>query len=283
MSDHDQTAALARLADRREHAGAGHSGPPSPPPPVDHGETRVTEQPDETVARHGLPRHPTPKVLARHLRDVADALETHGRAALDMAPLLAARGWPSGGAGGGKVSGGGATIRVLNEEGDEELVSVTSTEAAAMAYDRWRGADRELAGRLRALFTAAARAHQYVADLVVHADDVDPLPAGTGECQACTIFCRPTKTRPNFRLKGGLCPAHYQAWRRSGVLKDEFLREHRKNPDAGGGDEPSERVGCGQGHRCCDLTATHTHWHKPPYCPACKAAKALDELEVEAS
>lgn len=269
MDEHQQAAALARLADRRRRDGTAPAAEPHPPPPVDRGEIRVPDPPDAAVARRGLPRHPTPKVLAGHLRDVADALEIHGRAALDLAPVLAARGWPSGTAGGG-VSGGGASIRVLNEDGDEELVPVTSTEAAAMHEDRWADADRELAARLRALFTAAARAHQFVADLAAHADDADPLPAGTGECQACGRFVRPTKARPDDRLRSGLCDRDRQAWKRSGLDRQAWLAQRRTDPAEAAAVPLGEgATSCREGHVCCVRAAEHEHWHAPGSCPAC--------------
>lgn len=236
---------------------------------------------DDQIARQGLPRHPTPKVTAAHLRTVADALEDHGTTALRRARELAARGWPAGTLGTGSRSADPTTSveRALglaasdSDEDDDEV-------AYRPPDDRWVDADRELARRWRAAFTAIARLHDYVADLVAHADDVDPIPAGTGECQACSTFCRPTKDHPDFRLKAGLCPRHYKAWRRSDLVKSEWLVRHRKDPDAAASDRPEPDAampspgGCFHGHGCCDIGIPHDHWHPPSTCPACQLLAA---------
>lgn len=223
---------------------------------------------DRMIARQGLAKHPVPKVTAAHLRTVADAIEDHGATAERRAALLAARGWPSGTLGSGSRSSDNTSSveRAVGLQGDDDVQPRT---------DRWVDADRELATRWRQAFTAVARLHEYLGDLVAHADDVDPLPAGTGECQACGRFVRPSKRRPNDRLRSGLCDRDRKAWKRSGLDRQTWLTQHRVDPEEAAAEPLEEDAStCRLGHACCDRAAEHEHWHDPDGCPACQLLRA---------
>lgn len=157
---------------------------------------------DRTIAAHGLPRHPKPQVLAAHSHQVANDIADHGTAAVRMATELAARGYPSGTLGDGGASSG-ASILVNGER-----VPVTSTEAAALAHDRFHDVDRLLATLFRTYWSTGVRIQQVMADVLAHASTEDRTPAGMGNCVACDTFCNPRKD-PNDRLKTNLCPACY--------------------------------------------------------------------------
>lgn len=173
---------------------------------------------DDVIRSHGLPRHPTPQVLARQLRHLADTLEHNGTAAIRAASILAARGYPAGTLGDGGASNGASILVVDEETGpDGELVPCTSTEAAALNHDRWNDADRRLARLLRLVWSTSVQTESLAADLLAHAQDVDELPAGTGSCEACTKVCRPTVKNPDNRLRSGLCDACRKHWARSGI------------------------------------------------------------------
>jgi hypothetical protein len=68
-----------------------------------------------------------------------------------------------------------------------------------------------------------------MANVLHHATDIDPVPVGTGECQACGRFCRPTDKRPGFRLRSGLCPSCFNAWGNAGKPeRSDWVRERRR-------------------------------------------------------
>jgi hypothetical protein len=120
-----------------------------------------------------------------------------------MAALLAARGWGT---------------STLGDDGSRSTEGTSTTERAALSdfRDPWQAVDVRLATLLAALTDTARDLDRLVAVILLHAEDLDPVPAGTGECQACGRFCRPDKTRPGNRLRSGLCPTDYQAWVRAG-------------------------------------------------------------------
>jgi hypothetical protein len=172
--------------------------------------------------------HPPLTQLAQHLRDLAKLLDTnagHNRTSAQVgkcscveckAWLLGsgARGYPS------STLGDGTGTRTSD--------TTSSTERAAGILtdhpDPWAHIDMELRTRLHALWRSGLRVAATIDQIVAHAPDDDPLPAGTGPCtiRTCETVCRPDAKRPDNRLRAGLCPACRDAWTR-------YLR---KNPTA---------------------------------------------------
>lgn len=156
---------------------------------------------DRTIASHGLPRHPSPSDIAETLERAARALNKSGQRALELASVLAARGY-------------GAST--LGDGGSRGTDPTSSTERAAGTDGpidrRWIEADHYYADLLRTAWRTAINLEARTHELLRHADDQDPTPAGTGECLTCTRVCRPTRQRPDFRLRSGLCPSCRNAW-----------------------------------------------------------------------
>lgn len=164
-------------------------------------------------------RHPTPQVLARHLREVASTLDRHGLAAIDRAATLAERGFPAATLGDG--TGGGSTSTSVERalgivEGDDQRDEHGNKKPASLdlGHNRWAGIDEALALELRLIWTVGLRIQKTVADVLAQADDADATPAGTGSCTCCGRFCRPTADKPHDRISAGFCPACREAWRR---------------------------------------------------------------------
>ena len=157
---------------------------------------------DENIASIGLPHHPPPFVLIATLRETVDDLERHLPAAIRMTHLLAAQGWPTG---------------TMGDGGARSTDSTSGPERAVLGdyIDRGAGGDVRLAQALQDMTKAVALVRKLVANAVHHARDLDPVPAGTGECQACGRFCRPDQARPGNRLRSGLCPTDYRAMNRA--------------------------------------------------------------------
>lgn len=153
---------------------------------------------DRDLDRLGLVRCPTPKVLAAHLRDVAKILDSDGLVAEHAAGRLAQRGFP--------------TATLGDGTGSRSNSELTSVENAAATPGKWADIDSRLAKLNRVLWKAGLDLQALVADLVAHADDSDRLPAGTGACEACNTFCRPTPEKPHNRLRSGLCDPCRKAW-----------------------------------------------------------------------
>lgn len=155
-----------------------------------------------------LPTHPDPVALAADLERLAKNLRTYGTRRLDLARQLAAVGYPSStlGSGGGRSSD-----------------STSTTErAAGIDHDRphpnrWAQVDVVYATRLADLARSARAFDQVDALVAQHASDVDPIPAGSGECLACDRVVRHDPVcRPDWRLRSGLCPTDRKAWQRAG-------------------------------------------------------------------
>lgn len=166
---------------------------------------------DRTVETIGLPHHPKPKQLARYLRDVAKLLENDGTQAVGLAALFASRGFPAGtlGDGTGARSANGSTSV-------ERAVGVDGDDGPADPLPRWAGADRRLARTLRLIWKTGLDIEEQITALLAHGDDVDELPAGTGNCDCCQRFVRPGQTGSEHdRLRAGLCPACRAAWDRA--------------------------------------------------------------------
>lgn len=156
---------------------------------------------DQTIASMGLPRHPPMSSIALLLSEAREAADKRGLAAIDLVAQLAAIGYP------------GST---LGDGGSRGSDSTSSTERNALRdyTDRWAGASYRYAQLTQAMQKAVAAWVQMTDEIMRHGDDVDPTPAGTGECLACGRFCRPDGDRPGNRLRSGLCPTDYRAWRR---------------------------------------------------------------------
>ena len=184
------------------------------PPPKEKVIRRDTTT-DTTVAAIGLPRHPPPKAITESTRDVSDTLRTHGGRAVELSHVLAARGYAA---------------STLGDGGSRGTDGTSSTERAATKdfHDRWKNADRALAQALAEFDRWAKHANHLILDLIHHAQDLDPIPAGTGECQACGRFCRPDATRPGNRLRSGFCPTDYRAMLRSSTTdRGGWIRARR--------------------------------------------------------
>lgn len=151
-----------------------------------------------------MANHPTPKVLAEHLRQVAKMLDEQGILAIDLASALAARGLPSNTLG----------------DGSRSADDTSSTERAAGANqdgrrdDRWDDADLHLAKLLRLIWKVGLDVETQISRLIAHGSTIDQLPAGTGNCVCCGNFVRPTAKRPDHRLRSGFCPPCHRAWLR---------------------------------------------------------------------
>ncbi len=157
-----------------------------------------------------------PDVLADHLETVARHLRTGGTQAIQAAHTLAARGYPS------------STLGT----GPRSTSDNTSTERAALNPDPWAGIDEHLARACLNAFRTTLNLDSFIARLLAHASDDDPIPAGRGHCQACETFCKGDGT--NDRLRSGLCHACVMAWHRWRVgqpapaLRSDFIRHRRQ-------------------------------------------------------
>lgn len=167
---------------------------------------------DRTIDTIGLPSHPKPKQLAGYLREVAKLLENDGTQAVGLAALFASRGFPAGTLGDGTGSRSSST-----STSTERAAGVDGDDGPADPPPQFAGADRRLARTLRLLWKTGLQVEEQVAELLAHGDDVDELPAGSGNCQCCERFVRPGQTgSEDDRLRAGLCPACSKAWLRAG-------------------------------------------------------------------
>lgn len=192
------------------------AGPHTPHPPSlgKKDGPRSTDRPDPVIRSIGLASHPTPAVIADALEAAAAALRASGLEAIDMASILASRGYAAvtlgdGGSRGTDTASG--PERNAYRPGDRTDAGAPIPPPAAA---RWWNADHHYARTLADLWKLARHARSSTDELLHHADDVDPTPAGTGSCRACHRECRPTARKPGNRLRSGLCPTCYRAWRR---------------------------------------------------------------------
>lgn len=153
--------------------------------------------PDPVVARIGLPAHPDPAAIASALEAAAKALRSRAFKAIDMAAVLAAKGY---------------SARTIGDGGSRGTDTTSSTERLASQPDRWDAIDHAYAALLRGGWQTALRMQEVTDELVRHASDVDPTPIGQGECRACARFVKRIDNRPSHRLRSGLCPSCYGAW-----------------------------------------------------------------------
>lgn len=174
------------------------TAPPIPTNPHDAEVPRAN--PDPVVASIGLPKHPEPTMIAKALREAADAIDDHAMRAIGMARNLAAKGY---------------SASTLGDGGSRGTDTTSSTERHALhdGSHRWDKADRAYALALQGSWRNALHVRSMTDELLRHASDADPLPAGTGECKACARFCRPDKGQGD-RLRSGLCQTCYRAWNR---------------------------------------------------------------------
>lgn len=170
--------------------------------------------PDQAVETVGLPSHARPRDLAKELRDFAKLCDGDLAKAIRLSSLLAARGWS------GSTLGDGTGTRGSDTTSSVERAAGIQQDVATFADirpDRFAHADRDLAAYLALIEQAVAKVTKLATDLLAHADDVDELPAGTGNCACCQRFCRPGVTgSDNDRLRAGLCPACWKDWSRLG-------------------------------------------------------------------
>lgn len=166
--------------------------------------------PDPTMSSLGLPWHPAPRELGREVRRLAQLLDGDLATALRVAPLLAARGWPGATLGDGARSSD-TTTSVERAAGVTQDVKPTDIRTA-----RFTNVDRRLASLLAVIHQATTEVTRIAGDVLAHASDVDLIPPGTGGCQCCSRFCRPTAEQPDNRLRAGFCPACWKAWGRAG-------------------------------------------------------------------
>lgn len=194
--DHDQDSctrgSCGRCADPKPSTAPAiepnphNAGPPSDPP-------------DPVVRSIGLPSHPDPNTIAKALEDAAKALRSAQFRAIDMASTLAAKGY---------------SARTLGDGGSRGSDTTSSTERIASRKDRWDAVDHGYATLLRTVWLDALATTGQTHELIRHASDVDPTPAGQGECRACSRFVKRDPNRSSYRLISGLCPTCYQAWHR---------------------------------------------------------------------
>lgn len=167
---------------------------------------------------------PSPKQLAAYLRRLADKLDTNGGRALEMAGVLAARGFPA------STSGNGARSSDTTSSTERAaLLAAPKDRGGPWRPGEWEDADRRLATNLRTLHTTALTVEAGIDTVLRHASTADQLPAGTGYCTCggdCALdrkgptFCAPRQNGPSDRLKVGLAPNCYR----------RFLRWQESNP-----------------------------------------------------
>ena len=155
------------------------------------------------------PTAPPPRELVVKLRALAALLDapsdvgnrTQGERALELAAVLAARGWPSSTLNNGSRS-------------TNELTSVES--AAANPNPMWDGVDDRLKELLHRLWEDGLEARSLVTSIVSHAGPDErktSTQAGSGDCMACGRFCSGADLD---RLRGGYCNGCRMAWERAG-------------------------------------------------------------------
>lgn len=143
-------------------------------------------------------RAPSPKELIGVLRSLILVLDVHGDRAIEMAGLLAARGWP-------------ASTMGTGSRGNSEL---TSVEAAVDRPGEWADVDLDLAKALHDVWTRGLDARTLIAHVVSHAapdDRQTNRQPGSGDCLVCDRYCAGTATD---RLRGGYCDSCRKAWDR---------------------------------------------------------------------
>lgn len=215
-------AEVAELAPKHDPAACTREGcrrcddhAPTAPPvnPDQHDAVRVVPAPDPVVRNIGLARHPEPSAIADALEAAAKTLRSHGVNAIHMASQLAARGYSA-----STLGDGGSRPTDSTSVPERSAYRPGTTDKGKPIPPppgaRWWGADEHYARLLADSWRFALKAKATTDEILRHASDVDPLPAGTGACRACNRVCRPDAQRPDNRIKSGLCPTCYKAWQR---------------------------------------------------------------------
>lgn len=153
--------------------------------------------PDATVHSIGLPKHPDPFTIAAAFEEAAKAIRSRGLKAIDMASVLAAKGY---------------SATTLGDGGARGTDGTSTTERLAMLSDRWTAADEAYAHTLRMAWLTAMHTAAQTNELLRHASDDDHTPAGQGECRACARFVKTDPNRKSHRLRSGLCPSCFNLW-----------------------------------------------------------------------
>lgn len=161
---------------------------------------------------------PSPKELAVQLRSLASALDQHGHRALELAPLLAARGWPT-------------TTMPSGSRGNSELTSVEA--AADNPNVDWDNVDQKLDAALHRCWVDILDVRTLITNITSHAgadDRKTNQQPGSGDCLVCSKYVPGTA---EDRLRAGYCNACRMAWVRADRPdRVMFQRTHRRFLDA---------------------------------------------------
>lgn len=153
------------------------------------------------------PRAPEPRRLADACTDLARRLHDTGTATVDMARILAARGWSTG------HEGASTAYDPDHPEANQQL---TSVEAGADRPGPWVGIDDDLAVAMHQLWVTLDLVDRLMTKVGAHADRSSAgrvqRYTGAGFCLACA---RDVPGIGHDRLKGGDCPACYTDWLRA--------------------------------------------------------------------
>lgn len=179
-------------------------------------------------------RHPQPQVIADDLEALAAFLRTYhvhdklllrkGRCqcAVCLAERLGARGYPANTAGG---------IRGSDNTSSTERAAGVLSDTTQLAPPPFAGIDEQLHKLLRLLTRTGVNVVSTSIRVMSHGTDDDPVPAGTGSCNCCEKFCRPTPDKPNNRIVSGYCPTCYKQWDRQGK-PDRMLFERNRRAES---------------------------------------------------
>lgn len=167
------------------------------------------------------PPAPPPRELASTLRNVADILDRHGDRALELAPLLAARGWPA------STMGNGS-------RGDSGYTSVESAVVAPGKLDtpditpnlNWNDVDVHVNQTAHQVWVLGLALRTMVIRIIDHAPTVEQNRKTGGDCFACDRVVAGTHVD---RLRAGYCNACRMAWERAGRPdRVQFQRQRRQ-------------------------------------------------------
>lgn len=182
-----------------ENGGIGPHDVETPPPP-----------PDRAVASIGRVKHSPPSKLAEIARDFARLMDDQGLDIFDRLHHLSDDGYP------------GAT---LGDGGSRGTDSPSQPERFVLRNPGpWHGKDREFHADLRRLEDLLVDVKATMLNVLRHASTDDPTPAGTGECRACARYCKPSEGKAGNRLRSGMCPTCYRAWKRYSDGGGELIR-----------------------------------------------------------
>ena len=147
---------------------------------------------------------PTPAQLARALREAADLVDRHGAKALELAPLLAARGWGT---------------STLGDGGSRGTTDDTTTERAALNRSPYRDVDARLLRWWQATWTLTTAGADLITKITAHAaldEDHDGRATNTPGSGACIVCTKWATGGVNDKLIAGYCNpcrVSWQGWR----------------------------------------------------------------------